>query len=201
MTSAALFSWLAGTPAYRDAHLAVVAAVPAGSPGDRWVDFGCGPGLVTIAAAAHGYEALGIDLDSGMIAAARRSARLQNSTAAFALGDVSEFEVAPAAVVSAASLLAVVAHPPTALQRLWRAVAPGGTLLVVETTSAMTPRAVRARRGELPDARSRAALQMWATARQGRALDPAMTSELTDSTLERVPLVGDFVELWKVTKR
>ena len=200
MTSAPLFSWLAGTPAYRDAHVAAVAVVPAGSPGDRWVDVGCGPGLITVAAAQHGYDALGIDLDSVMIVAARASARRQRASAAFRVGDVMRMHVEPASVVSAASLLMVVPDPRAALDRLWQTVAPGGTLLIVETTAAMTPDAVRAYEATVPDLRSRTALRMWANARRGRALDPAMTYALAGATLERIPLIGDMLEVWKLTK-
>ena len=75
MLAATLFTWLQGADFYRDLHRQAVDSLPEGN-GKRWIDIGCGPGLVTRLAVARGYAATGIDTSAGMVKAARRLANL-----------------------------------------------------------------------------------------------------------------------------
>jgi SAM-dependent methyltransferase len=166
--SASLFEWLQGAAFYRALHEAAVELIPRPQANARWIDLGCGPGGLTRAAAAKGYNALGVDRSPQMIATAKRIAARERSQAQFEtaeLGAVSgSYEV-----VSAASLLAVLPDPATALEDLWALVAPSGALLVIEPTERMSfgnalasyPRIVRGRRP---------ALLLWGRARQGRSV-------------------------------
>jgi len=133
-----LFTWLQGATFYRDLHVRAVAQLPAGE-GRDWLDFGTGPGLVARLAAARGYRAVGLDSDARMIRAAQRLARCLDSPARFRTASVFEPLPAQAHVVSACSLLAVVPDRQRAVQALWSAVEPGGTLLIVEPTDRMEP--------------------------------------------------------------
>ena len=47
MVAVGLFSWLADTPVYRDLHLDAARLAHPTAPGEKWVDVGCGPGLIT----------------------------------------------------------------------------------------------------------------------------------------------------------
>lgn len=164
MSSATFFSWLQRAPFYQAAHAAAVATLPAGR--GRWIDVGTGPGLVARAAASRGYAVLGFDADDAMIAAARRVHR----AVTFSVATLNQVEqvAAPAQVVSAASLVTVLEEPKRALDTLWRLVAPGGTLLIIETTAQMTLRQA------LALGTPHLGLLLWATVRGGRTVAPLL---------------------------
>jgi ubiquinone/menaquinone biosynthesis C-methylase UbiE len=193
--SAPLFRWLSGADFYATVHAEAVARAPAGR---TWIDVGCGPGLVTSLAARRGFEAKGYDASEAMIAAARARA-----------GTLASFEVASldalvasgvtADVVSAASLLFVLPDPARAIGQLFRLVAPGGSLLLVETTPAMRPRAAWARMS----GRRGAGLLLWGFARRGRSvaltIDAFAHDDLVRSTSH--PLLGGLVGAWLLRRR
>ncbi|MEQ1506223.1 MAG: class I SAM-dependent methyltransferase [Myxococcota bacterium] len=185
---AALFQWVQAAPFYEALHRDAVSKLEVGG-GRRWLDVGCGPGLVARLAAAHGYDALGVDRDPDMIAAARGSATARCRFEVGALAD----EGPSACVVSAASLLYVLADPLDGMRHLWRRVHPGGALLVVETTDALTP--ARAT-GVSPHP----ALLLWATTRRGRAVDRGLARAVDATTVETHPLLDGLVEAWVLRK-
>jgi trans-aconitate methyltransferase len=197
--SATLFTWLQGADFYRQLHREAVEKLPLGN-GTLWLDVGCGPGLTARLAASRGYRAIGIDAEPHMIHAARRIARREGSAATFMVGDVEHLaDLAAADVVSAASLLAVLNDPSAGLHALWKRVAPGGTLLVIEPTHAMTQRSAhRLIRQGLPGKR-RNALRLWALAREGRAVDPSVLSPIDAARVEIVPLLRGLVAAWVVS--
>ena len=196
MTSAALFEWLADTSVYRDIHVEAALLLPPAERGRRWLDVGCGPGLMTRTAAGQGYDALGVDTSASMIRAARRLSRDRNSTAQFEVGKAGDPRPGSADVVSAASLLYVVPDPEEVAAAMWDAVRPGGTVLVVETTASMTPDAVRRldQRTWSPD--DRRAISMWAQARGGRALDPRRLASFANAETTFHPLLSGLVGAW-----
>lgn len=192
--SASLFTWLQSAPFYVRLHADAVARVPAASPGARWIDAGCGPGLVARLAADRGYDALGVDRSDAMIEAARRVATRAGSRARFEVNDLDGLrDHAAAEVVSAASLLAVLPDPRAGLAALWSAVRPGGHLLIVEPTEAMGPgRAARAL-GRAPHP----GLLMWSVARAGASV-VADVEAFTPRDLarrERVDRLGGMVAI------
>ncbi len=195
--AAKLFDWLQGADFYHDAHRAAVEQLPPGD-GKLWVDVGCGPGLVTRLAAACGYHAIGIDRDTHMIATAQRLAVRAGSSAEFQRGDIESLAaMTPRAdVISAASLLAVVDDKATALQALLAAVKPGGCLLIIEPTAAMTPVAADTLiRNGLGGKRVNG-LRLWARARHGRTINPELFKEVNSSAVRYVPLLSDLLGAW-----
>ena len=188
--AAKLFDWLQGADFYHAAHLAAVEQLP---PGDSklWLDVGCGPGLVTRLAAARGYRAIGIDRDRHMITAAQRCAAREQSSAEFQLGDIESLAaMAPRAdVISAASLLAVVYAQATALHALLAAVKPGGCLLVIEPTAAMTPTAVDTLIRNGLGGKRISGLRLWAHARHGRAVDPELFNVARAGAVHYAPVL------------
>lgn len=192
--SAAFFSWVQGARFYIDAHAEAVALLPCGKE-KTWLDAGCGPGLVARLASRRGYEAIGIDRDRKMIERAVHLARNEPSCR-FEIADLDGLAAKYSAdVVSAASLLFVVPDPETALVQLWNCVRPGGSLLIVETTEKMAPRAAlqvmkRVRPGR------RLALLLWARARQGRAVTPAVYGRLAPVSGSCTPLLEGLVSAW-----
>jgi 2-polyprenyl-3-methyl-5-hydroxy-6-metoxy-1,4-benzoquinol methylase len=195
--SAQFFSWVQGAPFYEDVHDAAVRLLPPGG-GKTWLDVGCGPGLVARLASRHGYRVTGIDCDEEMIAAARRLTG----------GDDCRFEVTrlegaseryTGDVVSAASLLIVLPDARRGVEWLWSCVRPGGTLLIVETTKAMTPETSKVAEKAIRRGR-RAALRIWASARNGRAVDPEIFETVAAGSRERHPLLSGLVEAWILRK-
>src|SRR4051794_15277244 len=67
-------------------HEAVIAAVDA-SPGERWLDAGCGTGELTFLAAQTGAEIQGADLAPNLIDTARRQAAERGLDIPFTVAD------------------------------------------------------------------------------------------------------------------
>ena len=72
---------------YRRLH-AEAARVAGPGTGKTWLDIGCGPGLLAQIAARAGYDALGVDRDPDMIAAARRLSAERGASARFEQADL-----------------------------------------------------------------------------------------------------------------
>jgi len=191
--ASALFSWIEGADFYREVHAAAVALLPAGE-GARWLDVGCGPGLVSRLAAERGYRVRGVDADGGMIRAARRLAARSGSNAAFATGSVFDLPPASAEVVSAASLLAVLDGRQAALAALWSALVPGGTLLIIEPSARMNLANARRYLRRAPRGRRSYALLLWAWARRGRAVAAGLFDTLPAAGCERVALLDGMLD-------
>jgi SAM-dependent methyltransferase len=182
---ARFFEWVQGATFYVDVHRKAVELTLAAiaTPAPRWVDVGCGPGLIGRLAAEQGASVEGIDTDPAMIRAARR----HPGTERFKVGDAGGLSAASADVVSAGSVLYGASAPASMVDALWAAVRPGGVLLLVETTPAMTIHAARRISPDLPPHRRRA-LHVWARSRDGHtfdqsALDPVPTQDRTSTTL------------------
>lgn len=199
MIAPLLFTWLQGADFYIDIHKQAVESLPAGNS-ESWLDIGCGPGLVTRLAAERGYRALGIDSDPQMIAAAKRIAQRTHSAAEFQTVDFTGLQAGSAQVVSAASLLAVLHDREAGLRSLWRLLRPGGTLLIIEPTVQMTSEnAAHAIQNGLPSKRIMG-LRMWANARQGNIVDPAIYDVLEAKNIHFISLSLGLVGGWMIQK-
>lgn len=165
--SALWFRYVQGAHFYQALHQQAVALLPPGQ-GQAWLDVGCGPGLVTRLAHQHGYRATGLDLDAAMIWQARRQSSPPDGPSYVQAGlDDMVLRAATADVVSAASLLMVVPDRGAALRQLLQALAPGGTLLVIETTRLMAQAAIRGLPAPLCTGRRAWVLRLWARVRSG----------------------------------
>lgn len=192
--SAWFFARLQAAGFYRELHAEAVAAVGPVPEGADWLDVGCGPGLVARLAAEAGWRAAGVDRDPAMIAEAR--ALDPAGRVAFEVGDLDVAEAHGHAVVSAGSLLVGVPDRRAALVALARRVRPGGTLLIVETTAALTPRAALAeilRRGARP---SDGLWLVWALARRRVEAVAADDLALDGWSLARHDLGAGLVAAW-----
>jgi SAM-dependent methyltransferase len=198
--SARLFTWLQDAEFYRALHRQAVDLLPLGA-GRVWLDVGCGPGLVTRLAAAKGYDAIGVDADEQMIRVAHRIARRCDSSARFVQQQLAALDtsVVPAEVVSASSFLAVVDDVPLALSQLWRAVRPGGQLLIIEPLPGMTlARANRLIRHGAISGKGVNGLRLWAAVRQGAIRDHCAL--LHTGCAQFVPLLDEMVGVWLLRK-
>jgi SAM-dependent methyltransferase len=102
-------------------------------PGMSLVEFGCGPGWMTIFAARHGAEAVGYDLAPEMIAIARRRVESEGVDAQFEVGDMEELDLGRR--FDACLLYDALHHTPRAdlvFAAAHRALRPGGNLLLAE---------------------------------------------------------------------
>ncbi len=164
------------------------------------MDIGCGPGLVARLATERGYQVIGIDSDPQMIQSAKRIANRQGLSTDFKTGDVFNLSEQATDVVSAASLLAVLEDKASGLNSLWKCVRPGGTLLIIEPTNRMTiENANQLIKSGLPRKRING-LRMWATARQGNAVNPVIYKMLGAKTVEFTPLLDGLVGAWIIQK-
>jgi len=199
MISTLLFTWLQGADFYHDLHKQSVDLLPQGN-GQLWLDVGSGPGLVSRLAAQRGYRVTGIDSDAASIQAAKLIAVSQGLSIEFKSGDAFKLPEESADVVSAASLLAVLPDREKGLKSLWSAVRAGGSLLIIEPTHQMTSEnASRAIQNGLPKKRI-AGLRMWANARQGNIVDPAIYESLGAESIRFMPLLQGLVGAWVIQK-
>ena len=198
-SSAKLFAWLQGADFYKVLHAEAIEELPSGE-GRTWLDFGCGPGLLTRLAAKKGYSATGIDKDSSMVREAKRIAKIETSSAVFLNGDVYESRPQGADVVSASSLLAVLDDKVGGYQALLREVNLGGLLLIVEPTDRMSMRAVDVLIRNGLHGKGIKGLQMWAHARQGSAVDPEIFRTDGAELVSFTPLLGGLVGAWLFRK-
>ncbi|SEG07970.1 Methyltransferase domain-containing protein [Actinacidiphila yanglinensis] len=120
----------AGKDVHGEARLCA-ALVP---PGARVLDAGCGTGRVTIRLAALGYDCVGVDLDTSMLAVAREQAPelpwIQADLAEFepaAFGVAADFDL----VVAAGNIFPLLATgtEEAVVRRLAAALCPGGLLV------------------------------------------------------------------------
>jgi len=153
---------------------------------------------VTRLAAARGYRAIGVDRDRHMIAAAQRRGAHAASAAAFQIGDIDSLAtITPRAdVISAASLLAVVNDQAAALSALLAAVKPGGCLLVIEPTAAMTPMSADTLIEHGLGGKRVAGLRLWARARHGRAIDPELFNAVQAAAVHYAPVLKGLLGIW-----
>lgn len=197
--SGSFFNYLQGADFYRDIHEQAVGLLPRGR-GERWVDLGCGPGLLIRLAAKHGYCALGIDYDPFMIDLAEIQ-RVQDKET-YRVGDIACLEpLEVAAVVSAASLLIQLPDRDEAVTRLLSCISGSGRLLLVETTDAMRPRRAWKwlRRHGL--GRRNWLLLLWAFARIRARAVTAQDFERTGEILLRHEILDGMVAAWIIRKR
>jgi 2-polyprenyl-3-methyl-5-hydroxy-6-metoxy-1,4-benzoquinol methylase len=198
MISTLLFTWLQGADFYHDLHKQAVDLLPQGN-GQLWLDVGSGPGLVSRLSAQRGYQVTGIDSDTTTIQTAKWIAGIQGLSIDFKAGDVFNLPPESADVVSAASLLAVLPDREKGLCSLWSAVRPGGYLLIIEPTDQMTSRnAEKLIQNGLPRKRIQG-LRMWAAARQGNIVNPAMLETL-GAEVTFTPLLHGLVGAWVIKK-
>jgi ubiquinone/menaquinone biosynthesis C-methylase UbiE len=200
MIASALFTWVQGADFYHDLHKQAVDLVPPGD-GKIWMDIGSGPGLVSRLAMNRGYRVTGIDSDAQMIQSAKRIAKRQHLAIEFKTGDVFNLSAESADVVSAASLLAVLGDKAKGLEALWKCVRPGGSLLIIEPTDRMTStNANQLIKNGLSGKRING-LRLWATARQGNSVDPAIYDALGAEAVNYTPLLDGLVGAWVISKK
>ena len=196
MFSAFLFAWLQGAGFYRQLHALALSRVPPGS-GERWIEVGCGPGLLSRLAAQRGFRGVGIDLNRESIWVARLLGFSLRSTMRFEVGTLESLGDRTADVVAASSLLAVLPDRENGLQSLWQSVAPSGYLLVIEPTSRLTANNVEAliSSGSLPSKRIRG-LRLWARARENETVDERIFDSLQNHLENYSEMLDGMVGIW-----
>jgi SAM-dependent methyltransferase len=120
---------LAGEP-YLGAALALFADLVHRAGGGPVADVGCGPGHVTAHLHELGVDAFGIDLSPVMIDMARRD----HPGLRFEVGSMTDLDLADASVAGLLAFWSLIHVPddavPTVFGHFWRALRPGGPLLL-----------------------------------------------------------------------
>lgn len=202
--SAEFFSWVHAAKFYVELHREAVHLMPKGAD-KLWVDMGCGPGVLTRLAAQHGYQAIGIDIDPEMIAKAQQArAASDQENCQFECADLSSLDSGNRAVdvVSASSLLAVMDNMESAMEKMLRALKPGGTLLIIETNSHMKfQTAFTAFKRRIMDI-SELGLIIWGLVRDGRspAIEFLNQHHFNNCEVKRHLLLDGLVEAWVIRK-
>ncbi len=199
--SARFFTYVQGAAFYRELHDRAVRLLPIGA-GNVWFDVGCGPGLVARLAATHGYKATGFDIDSAMVGQARKIARYESSPTDYEVTGVDELLASgrKVNVVSAASLLAVLNDKEGALIQLMSCLTNDGTLLVIETTELMKPRAAWMWLKKNGYGKRNWILLLWAWTRaHGLAIRPT-DMRLPGYRIEHVDVFEGLVSAWLVRR-
>jgi 2-polyprenyl-3-methyl-5-hydroxy-6-metoxy-1,4-benzoquinol methylase len=109
---------------------AVQQSTPAGA---GVLDFGCGPGVISLALAQLGYDVLGVDGAAGMVECARARAESINvKNARFEHVDVAHFNALHAAfdAVVCSSVIEYIEDDLALLEKLIESLRPGGHLIV-----------------------------------------------------------------------
>ncbi len=198
-SSAKFFSYVQSAACYRELLQRAVASLPHGN-GEVWFDVGCGPGLVTRLASERGYQAMGFDIDAAMIEQAKHNAAQVGSPSRYEISSVEALVASKrkAQVISAASLLIVLNNPQKMLRDLLACLEEDGTLLIIETTAQMKPRAAflwlmkngwRERNG---------ILLLWSWVR--RNARPIKPMPLPDYRMEQIDLLDGMVSAWLIRR-
>lgn len=109
------------------------------SPGERWLEAACGPGLVARALAPRVEEVRGVDLTPAMIALARLEAQRDGiANIAFATGDVTGLEFEDRTFDGAVTRFSLhhIPFPGRVLRELARVVKQGGWVVVADHLTA-----------------------------------------------------------------
>ncbi len=112
----------------------LVDALPA-TPGDRWIDVACGPGLVTRAMAGRVGEAVGVDLTPAMVEVARREAAAEGLTnLTFEVGDATALDASDASFDGAVTRFSLhhIPLPGRVVAEMARVVRPGGHVVIAD---------------------------------------------------------------------
>jgi ubiquinone/menaquinone biosynthesis C-methylase UbiE len=197
--AAHFFRYIQDADFYRELHREAVELLPPGK-GKAWFDVGCGPGLVARLAQDHGYAAVGYDVDDDMIRLARRQScgKAGPQFQKVGLEDLAK-RYGRADVVSAASLLSVLRDREAAFSQLMDIVAPGGTLLIIETSERMASRGALASSLKSRAEGKRAwVLRLWAHVRRGNTAVDVEALCRPGCTVTRHELLDGLVNAWIV---
>lgn len=199
--SAHFFSYVQGAAFYRELHNSAVKLLPKGK-GDVWFDVGSGPGLVARLAAAYGYQATGFDIDPAMVGQAHKIAKHEVSPTGYEIAGINELAASgrKADVVSAASLLAVLNDKEGALRQLMSCLNDDGTLLMIETTDSMKPRAAWAWLQKNGFGRRNWILLLWAWTRIQRPAVKLTDMQLPGCRIEHIDVFAGLVSAWLVRR-
>lgn len=112
-----------------DMHDALVASIGP-SPGEAWLDLGCGTGAVASRAAAAGAKVTGVDLAPALIETAKRRAAEAGLEIDYEVGDAEDLRFADGAFPAISSSVGVIFAPrqQVAADELARVCAPGGRI-------------------------------------------------------------------------
>jgi SAM-dependent methyltransferase len=123
-----------GRPRYSDRLVARLASEMRLGPQSRVLDLGCGPGSLTLPLARYSGTTIGVDVDTDMIATARRAAEIAGLDIDWRVGTSFDLaaDLAPLDLVTIARAFHWMDREAT-LKRLDELISPGGAVALVNT--------------------------------------------------------------------
>ena len=114
-----------------DMHDALVAAIGP-SPGEEWLDLGCGTGAVASRAATAGAKVTGVDLAPALIETAKRRAAEASLEIEYEVGDAENLRFSDGSFTAVTSSVGMIFAPrqQVAADELARVCAPGGRIAI-----------------------------------------------------------------------
>ena len=196
----ALFWYLQSQAFYQRIHKSAVEAADLQvSKEMKWADVGCGIGLMSRMAYAHGYRDISsYDLDHGMIKWAKFINR-KNTVLKYTQKDVMALEK-KFDVISATSLLSVVPERSEVLEKLISLLKnEDSKLILIEPTEKMHVKNVWELVGNLKELYYYKMLFIWAKARQGKAVDETIFKDVKN--ISHKYLFNDMVRITIIGKQ
>lgn len=197
MLGAHFFRWLQSLKFYIDIHRKAAGSLAVEK--GRWFDIGCGPGVLTQIANELNFQVTGFDSSADMILIAKKT----YSDLQFVHLSLSKLIASSqqAQIVSASSLVFVLPEPLNGLNQLWALVAPGGHLLLIETTSRMSVK--NALHWMKNKRKIEPGLFLWGLARSGHSVEQKIESWLAGiphQNAQRVEHLDGLVKSWIIKK-
>lgn len=152
------------------------------SEGKRLLDLGCGTGFASLLLAESGFEVTGVDQSENMLNEARRKAKERDVAIDWNQGDLVTYEPKEASfdVVVARWVFWTLPDPVTVLQNAYKALKPGGSIVIFDGTWAMNPETSGKEEAEEPTEKE-------ATDKRTEIWKSVYTPEL----LKSLPLLGE----------
>jgi len=196
---ALIFWWLHNQAFYSTLQQQAIEPLQKNGQNKSWADVGCSTGLLSRLGAKLNYEVIGYDLDSlSLKIASLLSFRYSNLK--YKQQDIHTLDNT-FDVITATSLLSVVPHKKASLDKLLSLLKDtNANLIIIEPTSKLTRKNVWKKIHDLKSFWFYKGLLLWSKARENKAIDNNIFSDLKDVRVEQKYFLDDMVCITYIQK-